>query len=302
VSGTIVAIGDVLRQLISNRSQEGSYQRTLITDAAEATYGGAAWNVVWNLEQLGWTTRMLAHYGADAVGRLPQLPVSGRDALEPFCQKLAQTDQLLVFPKINMPAVYLRGRLSQDELHAMFASIGRCEAIVFAGSRHSELRRSILETQFVQSGRLRVFSPSYTIYEYGADELAAFLAHSDIAIVNRHEAAFLGGVLGEASVMARVLIAGIITRDEDGADVYPAGQPSFHLPSASQVPGDCIGAGDAFLSGFVDEYLRSRDVTAAARVAIEVSAQTARSGIVCASLDAMRARTAAKPPSKVSHR
>jgi len=290
VSNRIIAVGDVLRQLIRSQSQEGDYQRTLIADAAEGDYGGAAWNVAWNLEQLGWTTRMLAQYGPDAVGRLPPLPGSGRTALDASCCKRTGTDQLLIFTKTRMPAIYLKGTLSQAELDAMFADAGEHAAIVFAGSRHPELRRRTFDALFSKVGPLRVFSPSYTVYEYSADELSAFIAHSEIAIVNKHEAAFLGGVLGDATVMARARIAGIITRDEAGADIYPANGDSFHLPSTSGVAGDAIGAGDAFLSGFVDEFLRSRDIRAAGRVAIEVSAQTARSGKVCAVLDTLRAR------------
>jgi sugar/nucleoside kinase (ribokinase family) len=295
VNGTILAVGDVFLQLISYESQERTYQRTIIADAGEAEYGGAAWNIVWNLEQLGWTTRMLAQHGPDAVGRFPPLPVSGRNALEPSCRKRRQTDQLLVFPNIAMPAIYLIGRLSQDELDSMFTYAGGHAAIVFAGSRHPELRRRTLDALFSQPGPLRVFSPSYTIYEYSAEELTAFLAHADIAVVNRREAAFLGAVFSadEAEVMARVHIAGIIMRDVAGAAIFPAGKASFYLPSTSGVSGDVIGAGDAFLSGFVDVFLRSRDVNAAARAGIEISAQTARSGRVCAVLDAARARAAA---------
>jgi sugar/nucleoside kinase (ribokinase family) len=168
-------------------------------------------------------------------------------------------------------------------------------AIVFAGSRHPELRRRSLDTLFPNPGPLRVFSPSYTVYEYGTQELAAFLAHADIAIVNRREAAFLKEVFSanEAAVMARANIAGIVMRDVDGAAIYPAGESSFYLPSTSGVRGDVIGAGDAFLSGFLDGFLRSRHVNAAAREGIEVSAQTARSGRVCAVLDIVRARAAA---------
>jgi sugar/nucleoside kinase (ribokinase family) len=295
VSDSIVAIGDVFLQLISSQSQEQTYQRTIIADSAQAEYGGSAWNVAWNLEQLGWNTRMLAQHGPDAVGRLPPLPISGRDALEPSWCKHTRTDQLLVFPNIAMPAIYLFGRLSQHELDAMFTDAGGHAAIVFAGSRHPELRRRTFDTLFSHPGPLRVFSPSYTVYEYGTQELAAFLAHADIAIVNRREAAFLKDVFSadEAAVMARANIAGIVMRDVDGAAIYPAGKSSFHLPSTSGVRGDVIGAGDAFLSGFVDGFLRSRDVNAAARAGIEVSAQTALSGRVCAVLDIARARTAA---------
>jgi sugar/nucleoside kinase (ribokinase family) len=292
VSGTIVAIGDTLLQLISSQLQESAYQHTLIVDSANAEYGGAAWNVAWNLDQLGWTTRMLAQHGTDAVGRFPPLPVSGRDALEPFWRKRTRTDQLLVFPNIAMPAIFLAGGLSQDELNSMFTDPGGYAATIFAGSRHHELRRRTLDTLFSQSGGLRVFSPSYTIHEYGHEELTAFLARADIVIVNRREAAFLAHVFAadEAAAMARTRIAGIVTCDEDGATIYPARGAAFHLPSTSGVRGDVIGAGDAFLSGFVDGFLRTRNVAAAARAGIEVSAQTARSGRVCTVLDAAQAR------------
>jgi sugar/nucleoside kinase (ribokinase family) len=295
VNNTIVAIGDVLLELISNQSQEAAYQRTLIADVAEARYGGAAWNIAWNLDQLGWVTRMLAQHGPDAVGCFPPLPVSGRDPLEPSWRKRARTDQLLVFPNMPIPAICLMSRLSKDELDSMLTNAGTYAAIVFAGSRHPELRRRTLDALFSQPGPLRVFSPSYTVYEYGDEELAAFLECADIAIVNRREAAVLAKVFAadEATVMGRASVAGIVTCDEDGAVIYPTGEAGFHLPSTSGVRGDAIGAGDAFVSGFIDEFLRSRDVTAAAHSGIEVSAQTARSGLVCAMLDTARVRVGA---------
>lgn len=66
------------------------------------------------------------------------------------------------------------------------------------------------------------------------------------------------------------------------------------MRSTSGMAGDAIGAGDAFLSGFVDEFLSSQDIEASARAAIEVSAQTARSGKVSARLDIPQVRAAAK--------
>jgi sugar/nucleoside kinase (ribokinase family) len=295
MSGTIIMIGDVLLQLISGQSQESAYQRTLIADAAEAKYGGSPWNIVWNLDQLGWTTRMLAQHGPDAAGCFPQLPISGRNALEPSWCKSTRTDQLLVFPNVAMPAIYLMGRISQDEFDLMFSDADGHEAIIFAGSRHPNVRHRTLDVLFSQPSQLRVFSPSYTVYEYSVEEIAGFLSHADIAIVNRNEAAFLTNIFAtdEASVMARARVAGIVTRDEEGAVIYPAGGNVFHIPSTSRVHGDVIGAGDAFLSGFVDGFLRSNNLTAAARVAAEVAAQTARSGLVCAVLDAARAHSAA---------
>lgn len=240
---------------------------------------------------------MLAHYGPDAVGQFQPLPESGRDPLEPRWQKRTRTDQLLVFPGISMPAIYLMGRLSRCELDTMFADAGASLVIAFGGSRHPELRSRTLELLSSQAGPLRVFSPSYTVYEYGVEELSAFLSHADIAIVNRSESAFLAEVFSEdeAEVMARLRIAGIVTRDEAGAAIYPAGDAPFHLASTSGVLGDVIGAGDAFMCGFIDGFLLHRQVVAAARTGIEVAAQAARSGLVCTVLDVARARAAATP-------
>lgn len=87
----------------------------------------------------------------------------------------------------------------------MFTDPGEHAAVVFAGSRHPELRSRTFDALFSQAGPLRVFLPSYTVYEYSAEELAAFIANSEISIVNKHEAAFLGGVLGDAAVMGRAV-------------------------------------------------------------------------------------------------
>jgi sugar/nucleoside kinase (ribokinase family) len=294
---TIVAIGDVFLQLISSQLQEAEYQCTVIADAADAEYGGSAWNVVWYLDQLGWTARMLAQYGPDAVGCFPPLPVSRRDALEPLWLKQRRTDQLLVFPNIKMPSIYLIGRLSPKELSSLSINASGNAAIIFAGSRHPELRHRTIDVLRSERGPLRVFSPSYSVYEYRSEELAAFLANADIAIVNRREAAFLANVFAtdQTTVMSRAGLAGIITRDEDGATVYPTGGLPFEMASTSGVGGDAIGAGDAFLSGFIDGFLRSGDITTAARIGIEVSAQTARSGLVCAHLDLTRVGGVAAP-------
>jgi len=287
----VVAFGDLTLQVVSHQVQESRYDRTLVVDWSTAVIGGAAWNVAWYLRHLGRETRLRSHYGPDAAARIAS-QIGWQPPLAGAVCKQTSTDRLILFPYVQMPSIYLIEPVTSAEVNLLCDGLAHDTVLVFTGTRHAALRARYLEALPYRHGGLTVFSPSYSVYDYTIDELKAFLAGSDITFVSEREAAFLCSVLGEtdsARVMSMGQLGGVVTRAERGAELFPPGASPITLPSTSGVPGDMVGTGEAFMCGFLDAFLRTKDFLRAGQMGIAVSAQTARDGHICAPIDAVRA-------------
>lgn len=101
---------------------------------------------------------------------------------------------------------------------------------------------------------------------HGLDKLRPFFAKTDILIMNKEEAVGLTqGSVGELSKICPGIVAisdgpnGVVVKDRDGK-VYQAGVPDSPVVERT-------GAGDAFSSGFVSEYIRSGNISKAIQFA-----------------------------------
>ena len=290
----IVAFGDFMFQLLHSGPVGGSYQRTVKLDWGAAELGGAVWNVAWNLHPFGHQVRTAGHYGPDAAPYLASLP--GVGCFGGGVCKSQPTDRLLVLKQSPLPALYLLETLQEDDIAALCTRLNGMHTVVFAGSRHPELRARYRETVAAHMPELTIFSPSYSIYEYTTEELDDFLCGADITFVNEHEAQFLCSVFRDqeiGNVMARSRRGGVVTRAAAGASLYQRDAMVLALDSTSGVAGDVVGAGEAFMCGFIEGFLQTGDFVTAGRLGIAVSAQTARDGRVCTPIDVPRARAEA---------
>ncbi|MEK7583398.1 MAG: carbohydrate kinase family protein [Patescibacteria group bacterium] len=93
---------------------------------------------------------------------------------------------------------------------------------------------------------------------HGLEKLKPFLAHLDIFLVNKEEAASLFGEQSPREFMSKAIISisdgpqGVSVTDPEG-HTYTAGIPDSPVVERT-------GAGDAFGSGFVSEYIRSGNI------------------------------------------
>jgi sugar/nucleoside kinase (ribokinase family) len=270
-------------------------QRTHKINWGAAELGGAVWNVAWYLHPFGRFTRTAGHYGPDAKAYLDRLPSAG-NFITGAVRTQQSTDRLLIFKQGRLPSLFLLETLQEPDIAALCANLPQARTLVFAGSRHPELRVQYRKTLAMSSPELTVFSPSYSVYDYTVDELEDFLASADLTFVNEHEAEFVCAALGEpepGAVMARSRRGGVVTRGDAGATLYPRDAPAVALPSTSGVFGDVVGAGEAFMCGFLEGFLQTGDFPAAGRLGIAVSAQTARDGRICTPIDPARAKAEA---------
>ncbi len=108
--------------------------------------------------------------------------------------------------------------------------------------------------------------------EHGWDKLAPLLAKFSIVMMNQEEAARLTSIdyKDELAIFKKTdeLIGGIFVMTKgpegvvvsDGNNIYRAGVPNSPIVERT-------GAGDAFNSGFISEYIRSGDITKAIQFA-----------------------------------
>jgi sugar/nucleoside kinase (ribokinase family) len=285
---TITCLGDIMLELIESGAGQQPIQRTFIVDHASAAVGGAVVNLCWNFGELGRRPTMVAAYGASEASRVQQALAPLHISIDSLVEYSDSTDLLVVLSGPTMPAAYVRGRIGEGGLSALAEKIPDNGLIVFGGSRHESFRKVILRTISRFRNSKFVFSPSYTVYDYDTDELHAFLRAADIVAVNEHEADYLirkFSISDFCSLMQLPKEGGIVTLGPRGADIFTHGKVC-RAPSVSGLTEDVVGAGEAFLAGFLHEYLQSSDWTRSGRLGCAVAAQVVRARKVRTSIDA----------------
>lgn len=133
----------------------------------------------------------------------------------------------------------------------------------------------LLETavKWARSNDIKIATnPGGKELEHGLDKLKILLENADIIIVNQEEAAKISGIdykkEEEVFKFMDELVKGIFIMSKgpdgvavsDGKNIYRAGIPDSPVVERT-------GAGDAFSSGFVAEYIRSGDIEKAIQFA-----------------------------------
>lgn len=201
------------------------------------------------------------------------------------------TDILIVAQGINMPSIYITGVINDGELTALKDFFPTKGTVIFGGSRHRSLREDIL-SYFQLNKQLRiVFSPSYSIYEHSKTEIVEFLSVANIVVVNEHEAEYLRQTFCLNSVdevMALTKEGGVVTLGPRGADIYKKGSARARVASRSGREDDVVGAGEAFLCGFMYRLIEGGSWTEAGEIGCAVAAQMVVDGRIRASIDITR--------------
>ncbi len=284
----IACVGDIMLELITHDDAPLSYQQTLKIDFDSATVGGPVCNLAWYFSQLMRPTTIIAHYGRNDRDRLRALLEDVKASGSSLLERQHMTDLLVVAARVAMPALYLTAPLPRGDATAMTRRLDDVGTIVFGGSRHPELRRAILERVSSFSRAKLVFSPSYSLYDFGDNEIRDFVSVSHIVVVNEHEADYLMHKFAAKDVqkvMAASKEGGIVTRGSQGATLYQKALPSLHIPSVSGRVEDVIGAGEAFVCGFLHAYLAGCDWAEAGRMGAAVAAQVVQGGQLRVALD-----------------
>ncbi len=286
---SIVCVGDLMRELILQQVPSDGYERTLVLDPEEAELGGAVVNISWYLKELGRAPVLVSHFGeSDGVRVRSLVKTRGFEGAQ-LSPKSSPTDTLLVLENAPVPAIYLAGTLSDADIAHMYNAVrGKgTNAIVFAGSRHRRLRDLVLDAFTSAVEAVTIFSPSYSVYEYREDELHGFLSSSTLIFLNEHEERSVVTALGISdlrSFMRSDKCLVVVTRGQNGARLYTRTGETQEIASTSGCSGDFIGAGDAFVAGFVHAFLNRMSWYDAGLFAAELAGYVVKSGKMRASL------------------
>jgi sugar/nucleoside kinase (ribokinase family) len=119
------------------------------------------------------------------------------------------------------------------------------------------------------------------VYTYDLKVLEAVVAASDLTILNHRETGFVCKEFGvrDACELSRRFHDGcIVTTGEDrGAIVYRNGHLTG-VPSISRIPGNVLGAGDAFLAGLLADRRAGKIPEEAGLFAAALASIVARTG------------------------
>jgi sugar/nucleoside kinase (ribokinase family) len=266
----VACVGDLMLECIVHDASWPAGNSTLVVDSQGKELGGAAYNTCWNLAHLGRTPRLVAAFGRRDTFLVRETLTAADLPDGGLIETAEDTDLLVVLVQGGVSrSVYLRSRLPKPLGTEVRARIGQPKCLILVGSRHPGLRRTALDLVGDFRGELLVFSPGYAIYEYAVDELEPLIRRANVTVMNREESEHMCRILGVVTpeYLARSLPGiVIVTMAHKGAHVFESGRV-LELASYSRSTVDTLGAGDAFLAGFLVEKLRGADTWHAGRFA-----------------------------------
>ncbi|MEP0711857.1 PfkB family carbohydrate kinase [Algoriphagus sp.] len=236
---------------------------------AGAVPGGAPMNVALNLHQLGLDSRLISAVGHDSDGeklidflKMFDLPLDLIQVNEEH-----ETSKVLVNDDDPENIKYtIVSPVAWDFIHwntEMDKAVAVADAFVFGtlGVRNSESLTTLLK--LLHHKTLRIFDVNFRPPYYDFEIIETLLAFTDILKINEDELDIFADYFDIDSSVERVcahldqhypmdLIC--VTQGSKGALLYKAGKIIRH-PGYQVKVADSIGAGDAFLSGFIKTYL-----------------------------------------------
>ena len=253
---------------------------TIILDSYQQQIGGPAFNVCWHLTQLGHKPRLVGPFGKHDSALISETFSAAKMASTGLVPVEGDTDRLFAFLNDDHHhSVYFRATLPQDVSSQIATLCERPSCLVLFGSRHRMLRELYISLLNKFSGALVVFNPSYAIYEYSQKELEELLGKYHVTIVNEQEAAHICQIFGlrDMSHLSKLSHGPVIvTLGEKGAKIFHR-DAFFEIESFSTTRLQLIGAGDAFIAGFIHETLRGALLADAVRFGSHVAAQVVES-------------------------
>lgn len=234
--------------------------------------GGAPMNVALNLHQLGLQSRLISAVGADQDGQQLLEFLKSFDLPLDLVQikKDKETSKVLVDTSDPENIKYtIVSPVAWDFIewsNELDKAVEEADAFVFGtlGVRNQESLKTLL--QLLHHPTLRIFDANLRPPFYDFEVIETLLGFADILKINEDELEVFADyfkteptIEGLCSFLDQHFPMEIIciTRGAKGAILYQKGKLIEH-PGYKVKFQDSIGAGDAFLSGFVKTYLEER--------------------------------------------
>ncbi len=274
-AGATVCLGEILAEWIFRSPTGLPANRTVIAEKVGRELGGAALNVSWYFGQLGRSCRLVAPIGrADRETARTTLASCGIESggLVPVP---GDTDTLFtVLSKEAHRSVYALSSWPAGTRELLLERCSGAQSLILNGGRHPEIRDCYRTLARTGAAPLLTFNPSYAIFEYARDELAAIFEKAQVTVLNGQEFEFLERNLGKLEPQRLAtnppqIVA--VTLGREGVRVLSA-EDSFELPSFTSRDGVAIGAGDAFFAGFLHRFLEGAPLRESTRHGLALAA------------------------------
>lgn len=237
-----------------------------------AVPGGASMNVALNLHQLGLDSRLISAIGQDIDGE--NLLAFLKDFSLPL--DLIQTNLEYETSRVLVDNIdpenikyTIVAPVAWDFIQwnkAIDQAVSDSDAFVFGtlGVRNQVSFQTLLK--LLRHPVLRIFDANLRPPFYNFKVIETLLSYTDILKINAEELAIFADYFGvqptPSSLSERIcsqfpIQIVCITLGSKGALIYQKGSITSHLGYPVQVE-DSIGAGDAFLSGFIKTYLEEK--------------------------------------------
>jgi fructokinase len=234
--------------------------------------GGAPMNVALNLHQLGLNSRLISAVGKDEDGeklldflrefQLPQDLIQIKSDHETSRVLVDTTDPENIKYTILSPVAwdFIEWTVENDK------AVEDADAFVFGtlGVRNSESLKTLIK--LLHHPTLRIFDANLRPPFYDFEVIETLLGFTDVLKINEDELEIFADYFGtEPSIESLCNYLDqhfpmeiiCVTRGSKGALIYQKGEIYPHSGYKVQVV-DSIGAGDAFLSGFIKTYLEEK--------------------------------------------
>lgn len=251
--------------------------------------GGAPMNVAYQLNQLGTPAGMISRIGTDDLGREIATFLQEKNVPTEWVQRDMDHPTGIVrveFDAKGHPQYEIVQHTAWDFIRAEFPAVEavkNAEAVVFGSlAARSEQSKTALLTLLGQA-QMRVFDVNLRTPFYSKALLEELLPMADIVKMNDDELEIIAAWYGfrgeQKEKMQQVKKAAqldllVVTRGDKGAicldDTGYRGHPGYRV----QVQ-DTIGSGDAFLAGFLSQFLAGQPADACLDFACKMGAYVA---------------------------
>ena len=230
-------------------------------------FGGTAGNIAYSLSLLGERPRIVAAIGSDYHRYFEWLTACG-----------ISTDDIRVVPEELTAGAYITTDLDSNQITGFNPGAMKQQAgFGYEGIEPSEVMAIVAPGNLAdmmeftnkhhELGIFTIFDPGQSLPIWEGSALASCIERSDVLICNEYELGMIVSSVGiPADSLAERVTHMVVTRGEDGADVYSGGGRET-VPVVPTEAVDPTGAGDAFRGGLIRGLAHGGDILQAVKMA-----------------------------------
>ncbi len=253
---------------------------------SEKKPGGAPMNVAFHVQQLGTSSRIISRIGNDAQGQELMTFFHKKNMNTSLLQQdndlptgsvevtldINGTPRYEIMKNVAWDNIQLTPRLKEEAI--------KTDALIFGSlaCRTSQSQQTLFE--LLDTVKLRIFDINLRPPFYSKELLEQLLHYADIAKVNEEEleivAEWIGNFENEikniTAVKNRYNINLIIVTKGTAGVTCIANNGLFNYPIYPIKVKDTVGSGDAFLAGFIHQYLNGENIKSCLELAVAMGA------------------------------